>query len=59
MFWSDARNDRIYRSFLNGTGTSTLIRTGVPNIGNLLMFPVFTFIYIFCVLCRWFSLGLD
>ena len=31
MFWSDTRSDRIYRAWLNGTGTTVLISSGLSN----------------------------
>ena len=34
MFWSDSYNDRIYRAWLNGTGATILINTGLSNTGR-------------------------
>ena len=34
MFWADFQyQQRVFRSFLNGTGVTVLVSTGVPNIG--------------------------
>ncbi len=35
MFWSDYNSDRIYRAYLNGTGITTLISSGLSNTGKL------------------------
>lgn len=35
MFWSDTYYDRIYRSFLNGTGTTIILHTGGSAISML------------------------
>ena len=34
MFWSDTNSDRIYRAYLNGTGITTLISSGLAVTGN-------------------------
>ncbi len=31
MFWSDTNSDRIYRSWINGTGATVLISSGLSN----------------------------
>ena len=31
MFWSDRNSDRIYRAWLNGTGATVLINSGLSN----------------------------
>lgn len=33
MFWSDTSSDRIYRAWINGTGTTILVRTGLSVTG--------------------------
>ncbi len=33
MFWSDINTDRIYRAFIDGTGVTTLVSTGLSNAG--------------------------
>jgi len=34
MFWSDTSSDRIFRAYLNGTGVTTLISSGLSTAGN-------------------------
>ena len=34
MFWSDTNSDRIYRAYLNGTGITTLVSSGLAVTGN-------------------------
>ena len=31
MFWSDTNSDRIYRAWINGTGATVLISSGLSN----------------------------
>ena len=34
MFWSDTNSDRIYRAYLNGTGLTTLVSSGLSSVGK-------------------------
>ena len=40
MFWSDTNSDRIYRAWINGTGATVLINSGLSNTCKIDMIDI-------------------
>ena len=64
MFWTDDRNNRIWRAKLNGTGASIMISTrlscpGWTKIHNNMMLKLEESINDFWITHRWNCMGLD
>ena len=59
MFWSDTNSDRIYRAWINGTGATVLISSGLSNTCMIVCDTAEIILFEICLLHRWSSMGLD